>query len=548
MYACINLFILLITARLFYIQAVKPFNNADLQNRVRTLTEEPLRGRILDRQGNILATNQLNYLLFANPRQIENPKETAKKIGEVLGMESASLEAKLISDKAWVPLLPNVNKAQKDKLTELKLKGIGLESDNKRLYKEASLAAHVLGFVGKNDEGKNVGYYGIEAYYDKELAGLTGRIRSERDAHGKPILVGKQETIEAVQGADVALTIDGAVQRIAKEKLKQGIERYGAKSGCIILANPNTMEILSLVCLPDFDQNNYRIFPPEYFKNPAVSESYEPGSTFKPLVVAAAIDKKILNENDPIEEHGKINIGDYTIETWDKKYEGVITVTRVLEKSSNVGMVKIGEKLGKQNLLEYIKKYGFGTKTGIELQGEIAPPLRKDKDWRETDYATATFGQGIATTPLQMVRAFASLINGGKLMAPHIVKSVSQNGKTITIEPQQVSQVISSETSSVMRRVLKSTVEHGEYKWRIPQGYTFGGKTGTAQIAVNGVYDEQKTIASFIGFTPTNNPQLIGMVLLKEPTSSPWGSETAAPLYFEFMKDVISYYNMAPEQ
>jgi cell division protein FtsI/penicillin-binding protein 2 len=263
--------------------------------------------------------------------------------------------------------------------------------------------------------------------------------------------------------------------------------------------------------------------------------------------MAAGIEEGVIKPNTVFDEDGPVKIGEYSIKTWNNQYEGRITMTRVLEKSSNVGMVYVGAKLGDKRLMDYIKKYGFGELTGIDLQGEVPGYLKPAGEWYPIDYATATFGQGLAVSPIQMVRAFSSVINGGELMVPHVVKKLVGSSREQTIERDVSRRIVKKEVSDQVKQMLLSTIENGETKFLKPTGYQIGGKTGTAQIAIEGHYDASKTIASFIGFSPIEKPSFVALVVLKEPTSSQWGSETAAPIFFEIAKELIVYYNIAPE-
>jgi len=354
--------------------------------------------------------------------------------------------------------------------------------------------------------------------------------------------------LEAEDGRDLILTIDKAVQMIIKNRLKKAIKTYQAKEGCVIVVDPLNLEVLGLSCLPDFDAEQYYKFDETFYKNSALTNLYEPGSIFKPLIVAAAVEEKAIKPNDIYNETGPLQFGEYRIQTWNNKYEGKISITRILEKSSNVGMVYIGEKLGNKKIYQYLNDYGFGKKTDIDLQGEFVNQIKPFNNWYPIDFATVTFGQGIAVTPLQMVKAFASLINGGQLLQPHVVKQINDNSTIRNIQKKLVKRILSTQTSEVIKKMLQSTVENGEISWAKPKGYLIGGKTGTAQVAIKGHYDSSKTIASFIGFAPVSNPKFLTLVILKEPKTSQWGSETAAPLFFEIAKDLIVYYNIAPEQ
>lgn len=539
------LFYVSIIIKLFFIQVLNPISTSTAYLKTRKIAPE--RGRVFDRFGEPLAVNKSSYKLFAEPKKIEDKNEFINKIESILHLGEATIEAKISSDKDWIAIQNGLDKTQKQKILDLNLKGVGFEDQFKRYYPEGSLSAHLLGFVGKNSDGEDLGYFGIEGYYDKDLVGLPGIVKTDRDLLGKPILIGTQERLDPENGRDLYLTIDKSVQEIVKRKLVAGLESYGAKEGCVIVVNPMSLEILALSCLPDFDVDEYYKFTEDYFKNSAISNLYEPGSTFKPLVMAAAIDQNKIKPDDFYDEKGPIKIGGYTIRTWNNKYEGKITMTRILEKSSNVGIVYVGKKLGNEKLYEYIKKYGLGESTGIDLQGEASGYLRPKKDWYPIDYSTVTFGQGIAITPLQMVKAFSSIINGGVLLKPHVVKKILYEVKEKTIEPMVQGRVVSTKTSEIIKKMLLSTVENGEIKWLKPKGYQIAGKTGTAQIPIEGHYDPSKTVASFIGFAPVSEPKFLALVILKEPQSSPWGSETAAPLFFEIAKDLLVYYNIAPE-
>lgn len=522
------------------------------KNYLSTKKINPSRGKIFDRNGDILANNELIYQLVINPKEITRQgkkDEYLQFLEKSLGIELASLEANFNEKLQWLPI-KKISLEEKIKLEKNNKFNLIFSEENHRYYPEGSLSAHLIGFVGKNYQGEDVGYFGIESYYNKDLLGLPGVFKTERNFLNFPIFIGNQQYLSEKNGRDIYLTIEKGIQKIIKEKLLYGIERYQAKSGCLIVANPDNMEILGLVCLPDYNPNKYYLFNEAIFKNPAISEVYEPGSIFKPLIVAAALEEKKIKPIDQINEDRPYQISDYQIKTWNNQYEGKISITRVLEKSSNVGMVKIGEKLGRKKIYQYLVKYGFNELTDIDLQGEISNKLKDFNRWYPIDFATVTFGQGIAVTPIQMISAFSSIINGGILYQPQLAKKIISNEKTFTIKPKIKRRVISKKTSEIIKQMLFSTVENGEVSWQKikPSGYKIGGKTGTAQIPITGHYDPNKTIASFIGFFPVSHPKIICLVILQEPKTSIWGSETAAPLFFEVAKELIIYYNIAPEE
>jgi len=539
------LFVLIIF-KLFYFQILK-YSSENIINHISEKKILPERGKIFDINNQPLVLNNNNYKIYLEPKKIKEKNNLIKELSKILEIDETSLSAKIDEKKDWLAI-DIVDKEKKDEIENLKISGIGFEYLIKRDYPEASIAAHLLGFVGKNYQGDDIGYFGIEGYYDKDLAGLPGFLKSERDLLGRPILVGKQEMIEPENGRNLILTIDKNVQVIVKEKLAMGIDRYQAESGCVIVANPKTMAILSLVCLPDYDQKKYFLFSEKYFRNPVISDLYEPGSIFKPLIMAAAINEKKIKPDDFFEEKGPVKIGEYSIKTWNDRYGGKTSMTQILQRSSNVGMVYVGEKLGKDSLYSYLQKYGFGQLTEIDLQGEVASYLKPKNSWYPIDFATVTFGQGIAVTPIQMIRAFASIINGGYILRPYVVAKIQdQDGKEKIIKPQVERKVISEISSLIIKKMLIEVVEGGELNWARPKGYTLGGKTGTAQIPIEGHYDPNKTIASFIGFSPDSSSPFLTLVILRQPKTSPWGSETAAPLFFEIAKELLIYYNIAPD-
>ncbi len=545
LFAIFFILYLAIIVKLFYLQVINPFSSTDIAY-LKTHKILPERGNIYDTNGQTLAVNTSSYLLYAEPKKIEDKNELVRKLDSVLLVGESTISARVDLAKDWVSIKDGINKEQKQKILQLGLKGLGFEDKFQRYYPEGSLAAHLLGFVGKTSSGDDLGYFGIEGFYNKDLVGLPGIVKSDRDLLGKPILIGTQQKLDSENGRDIYLNIDKSVQEIAKQKLKNGLETYKAKEGCVLVTNPQTMAMLAVTCLPDFDIDKYYQFTEDFFKNPAISNVYEPGSIFKPLVMAAAIEEKSIKPDDFYDETGPVEKSGYTIRTWNNKYEGKISMTRILEKSSNVGMVYIGERLGDKKLYSYLNKFGFGKTTGIDLQGETSGYLKPKPDWYPIDFSTVTFGQGIAVTPIQMLRAFSALVNGGKLLKPEVVKKVVSGDNEREIDAKVESRVISERTSEIIKKMLWSTVENGEVKWAKPKGYQVGGKTGTAQIPIEGHYDPSKTVASFIGFAPVDNPKFLALVILREPQTSPWGSETAAPLFFEIAKELLVYYNISP--
>ena len=513
------------------------------------LTVPAARGEIMDFGNNPLVVNQPSYLVYGEPRNIKDIPEFSKAVAGELALDPVDVAAKLAQPNlVWVPLAHKVELSKVQTLRSQNILGLGFEKEPKRFYPEASTAAHLLGFVGSDVNGVDQGYFGLEGYYDRQLRGIDGMMRLEKDAHGAPILIGSEERLPPEDGRTLILHIDKVVQQIVERKLKEGIERYGAKEGSVVVMNPETGGILAMASFPNYDPRRFSEFDKSLYKNPVVGSSFEPGSTFKALVVAAAINEKLITPETTMDESGPVQVGPYVIRTWNNQYHGKITMTQVLENSSNVGMVFIAQKLGKEKLLSAIRRFGFGKMTNIDLEDESSPELRADKDWAEVDEYTASFGQGIAVTPIQMVRAIAALANGGRMMEPHMVKEIRESkGKVIAVPPKVSAQVVSAETARIVTEMMVSAVDNGEAKWAKPKGYRVAGKTGTAQIPVAGHYDETKTIASFVGFAPADKPRFVMLVTLREPSSSQWGSETAAPLFFTIARDLFTYWGIPPQ-
>lgn len=512
-----------------------------------TQTLQAKRGRIYTQDKSVLALNQNAYLIYGQPQKIEDVKLTAEVISENTDLPLATISAKLSNTKLrWIQLADKVEEEKINIIQKEKLKGIGFIESSKRFYPEASMAAHLLGFVGKSTQGEDRGYFGLEGYYDEQLKGRDGILRQEKDASGNPIIAGNSEEISAKNGRDLYLTIDKTVQFIVETKLEAGVEKYGAKGGNVIVMDPYTGAVIAMASLPSYNPSKVSQYEEGLYKNPVIASSYEPGSTFKVLVMAAAINENKVSPDTKFNEEKSVKIGNYSINTWNHQYHGEIDMTGVIQYSSNVGMVFVERKLGHDNLFRYIRDLGIGSLTEIDLQDESTPSLRNENNWYEIDYATASFGQGIALTPIQMIRAVAAIANGGKLMKPYIVKEIhSENGKIITVKPQLVKHIYKKETASVVTEMMVAAIERGETKFLKPLGVRIAGKTGTAQIAISGHYDSDKTIASFVGFVPADKPKYIMLVTINEPTSSPWGSETAAPLFFSITKELISYYNIS---
>lgn len=557
----------LVILRLSFWQIIKA---EELKNLARSqhqtsVTVPAHRGSILAKDGFPLVISVEAYLAWASiPDLEENPKDMAQKLAPILAREPIDEEVtkeEIVKEEEkrllglltkegakWVALKNRVPREKKEKVENMNLAGIGFYLEEDRSYPEASMSAHLLGFVGKDTAGQDKGYFGLEGYYDLTLVGAPGELLRERDALGLPILIGLSSRVGALDGLDLNTHIDRTIQFFVERELAEGLEKYGAKSGTVIVMEPKSGAVLALASLPSYDPKNFKHYPKESFVNPAVGESFEPGSVFKIVVMASALDAKAVKPEDKCEVcSGPRRIAEYTIATWNKEYHPDATPKEIIQYSDNVGMIWTAEKLGIDKFVDYIKRFGFGRGTGIDLQDEASPSIRKDKDWKFIDLAVSAFGQGIAVTPIQMVRAVAAIANGGVLPTPQVVDKITGESWEQDIKPVSEGRVISQETSRQVTEMMVNAVESGEAKWAKPKGFKIAGKTGTAQIPVAGHYDEEKTIASFVGFAPADKPRFVMLVTLQEPTSSPWGSETAAPLWFSIAKDIFPYLGIQPE-
>ncbi|MDO8498818.1 MAG: penicillin-binding protein 2 [bacterium] len=578
-----------VLVRLFYWQVIR-FDDLSVladQQHLTTQNIEGYRGLIFSSDGAILASNKPTFLLYGLPQAIKDKEEVSSKLAkmvtaahfqksleqkkrqQILAVEESSPSAfpdsqpdpkdvldlqmkyksQLSQDLQWVSLEKGLSLNTKKQIEDLNLLGIGFDGEMSRFYPEASMSANLLGFVGSDQLGKQKGYFGVEGFYNGQLKGVGGVLTEEKDAQGLPILMGRFVKKDPKQGRDVVLNLDRAIQYLVEKNLKEGVKKYGAKSGSAVVMDPKTGAILAMASFPNYDANNFADFSKDYYRNPVVADTYEPGSTFKVLVMASAINESLVKPDTECDAcSGPVTIADYIIRTWNNKYYSNTTMTDVLVHSDNTGMVFISRKLGLEKMYKYIADFGFGAVTGIDLQDETSPDIRNRDDWKEIDLATSSFGQGVAVTPIQMVRAVSVIANGGYLMEPQVAREIKDGEKITEIKPKIVGRPISSETAKVVTEMMVQAVERGEAKIFAPMGFRIAGKTGTAQIPVAGHYDPTKTIASFVGFAPADNPKFVMLVKYTEPSSSIFGAETAAPTFFAIAKELLPYFNVIPSE
>ncbi|MEK7091020.1 MAG: penicillin-binding protein 2 [Patescibacteria group bacterium] len=528
------IFTLGIALRLGYWQVVKAADlAAEAAWQRQSFLEIPSpRGSILSSDGFPLVTNQEAYLLYINPRQFI----FSEKLSRLLPASPSARLSNIPPNLGWYLIARHISASIRDQIQSLRLAGVGFEPDSSRLYPEASSSAHLLGFVGQDSAGNPQGYFGLEGYYNRQLVGVSGKLVQEKDALNRPILIGVQDYLPPQPGSILTTSINRALQFISYQKLAAALTRYGAVSGTVTIMEPSTGRILAMVSLPNYDPSLFSQASPELYKNPIISDSFEPGSTFKTLVMAAALDAQAVQPDTVCDIcAGPVSVSDYVVKTWNDKYYPKSIMNEVIQHSDNVGMVFVGRRLGKHKLISYLKKFGLGQPTGVDLQEESSPQIRPESTWVDIDLATASFGQGIAVTPLQMLRAVSAIANRGLMPKPKVVDKINDK----IIPPSPPARVISQSAALQMTLMMVNAVDSGEAKWAKPKGFSIAGKTGTAQIPVSGHYDADKTIASFVGFAPADQPKFAMLVTLREPKSSPWGSETAAPLWFDIAKEIF---------
>ncbi|MFH1661839.1 MAG: penicillin-binding protein 2 [Candidatus Falkowbacteria bacterium] len=569
---------------------------------------KPERGKIFIQDGidnNIdselhpIATNKNFALVYSIPKMIKHPKDTAEKLCDIFdkekiekeveellknleesGMENFTDEFREIKKEAEInlrmeaceeeylkkltkendpyePIAKKVDEEVLKKIEELNLDGISYTIEENRFYPENNIGSHLVGFVGYvGDEQR--GRYGLEGFFDEELYGKFGSIKADKSAVGGVVIINDREYSEPHNGSDFVLTINRSIQFAACQKLNEAAEKFQVESGSVIIMNPDTGAILAMCSWPDYDPNNYKdVSDISVYNNPAIFHQYEPGSIFKPITMAAAIDKEKITPQTTYKDEGSI-----MIEGWDKPIKnsdfesngghGVVDMNTVLEESLNTGAIFAMEQIGAKDFAEYIKNFGFGEKTGIELEtegpGDISNLLAKKI--KPVDAAVATFGQGITATALQMISSYATIANGGMLVKPYLVKEIiHKDGSRITTQPKQIRRVISERAAVLTSGMLVNVVESGHAKQAGVRGYYVAGKTGTAQVAdkeKRGYGD--KTIHTFVGFAPVEDPKFVMLVKLDDPKVNAFSASTAAPLFGDIAEFVLNYYQVPKER
>ena len=548
--AFIGFWMFAISARLVYLQ----FSQYDsLANRARqqqqnAIETSPQRGELLDRHGAELARSVQTVSLFLDPEGLDAATldHSAQQIAKILKLKESDLakdfRGALDEKRRFIWIARRLDADLAAKITELNLPGIHAQLEPKRFYPNGSLAAHVLGYVGLDGQGLG----GVEQSYNQKISGEPGQLFIEKDASGKAY---ESYEIAAKSGQTVVLTIDQSIQYLAEQALQSAVQRTRAKSGTVIVLDPRNGDILALANAPTFDPNRVAEAKPETRSNWALQNIYEPGSTFKVVAFSAAIEKKLAKPEDHIDcQMGSITIAGRVIH--DHHPYGSLTLTEALAKSSNIAAIKLGLRVGDQTMYDYIKRFGFGSKTGIELPGETVGIVRKVERWQPSSIGSIAMGQEVGVTPVQMVAAFGALANDGVRVAPHLVREVRSGDGTVVYraEPEQ-RRVISAETAIALRGMLEGVTLNGTAKKAQLDGYSAAGKTGTAQKIdpKTKTYSSTKFVGSFVGFAPVSNPQVVIIVVIDEPAGAYHGGDVAAPIFREVAEQILPALGVEPD-
>ena len=521
-----------ISFRLFYWQVIK---SSELKEKVINQTYKlektiPERGKIYSSDNFPLVLNETTYQVsIYKPNLKDELDNILNKIDQIL--PNFKLENNILIDKfknnpnqKWITFTSYFNEDQKK---QLEIPGLEFQQIEKRYYPENMMTKDILGIISKDYNGSQIGYGGLEAFYQKQLKGKTGFIWAPQDATGKTILNKKSWSSESVNGRDIYTNINRSAQFYVEKLLQEGINKFSADSGSITLLEPKTGAIIAMASL-----NSTSSATISSIRNPAISDLFEPGSIFKPIIISMALDSKSIDTNYICTKCDRTNIiGKYFISNWNNEFHPNSSLQDIIKNSDNIGMSHIINKLGLKNFLNYYQKLGLSQKTGIDLQGEAKPSLKTE--WPEIDLATASFGQGIVVTQINMLQAFNVIANDGILVKPKVVNYFTEGDKIIKNNNKIEKEVFNKKTIEDVKTILKYSVENGVVSQFKPKNLEVCAKSGTAQIAINGKYTDSSTIASYIGFSPCNNPKFTMIVTINNPKTSPWGSSTAAPIWYE---------------
>lgn len=508
---------------------------------IKTEDIQARRGNIYDRKGREIAINLEMESLYCDPEEAGTNPANVKHLSSILNVEPKAIQAKLTQQKRFVWVDRKLSLETADRVRKLKMKGFGFMAEAKRFYPRGSLASHIVGAVGKENQPLE----GIELNYDKYLRTSGSKVQVARDASGRVLSTGM---VMETKGNDIILTIDEGLQYIAEKELDKAMLKWRSVAATAIMMDPFTGEILALASRPAFDLNDIMGAVKNDVRNRAITDIYEPGSTFKVVAGTAAIEEKLFPAGQTFDcSRGSIEVGGKNIK--DVHKHGLLSFEEVIQKSSNVGTIMIGMKLGKERIYDYAKRFGFGDRTNIDLPGEVSGWIRKPEKWSATSLGAITIGQEVAVTPLQVLRAYSAIANGGYLVQPHLVSQIltPEGQQVFSFSPDQKKRIISENTAAAMRDILKTVVEEGGTATSAAiDGNKVAGKTGTAQLVDQRTkrYSKDRFISSFVGFVPADNPKIAMIIVVHEPKGQIYGGVVAAPVFKAVADQALSYMNV----
>lgn len=521
------------------LQAAELTARADRQHQ-KSVTLEGARGTVTDRHGKVLAMNVEVPSIFGVPTSLDSPANAARSLSPVLHIRREEIEKKLRQDKHFVWLARKVEPEQGRRLEQLSIDGIGMVMEGRRFYPKGPLLAHVLGFVGMD----GMGLEGLERRYESQLHGEKRLTILQRDALGRTVFPKDLREQVPATGQALTLTIDEVIQYIAEKELEEAVDHARAKSGTIIVMEPRTGAILAMAVSPRFDPNAVASLTADRWRNRALTDTYEPGSTMKVVVAAAALEERVMMPGSMLfGENGRMTIANTTIHDHEKL--GWMTFAQMIQKSSNIGAAKTGMLVGDQRLYRYLQAFGFGQRTDIDLPGEVSGLLKSPREWGRRSLASISMGQEVGVTPLQMITAVSAIANDGVLMKPYVVAEVrDQKGQRAKeILPQVKRRVVSPATARTLTTIMEGVVTSGTGTKAAIPGFRVAGKTGTAQKVDprTGTYSSALSIGSFVGFVPADAPRLAIIVVVDEPQGEAWGGVVAAPVFRRVGEQVLTY-------
>ncbi|MCK9217584.1 MAG: stage V sporulation protein D [Firmicutes bacterium] len=559
---------LFLTVKLFFIQII---NGPDYQQKAmeqwtRDVPVPSRRGIIYDRNGKELVTNAPAYQIYVRPVEVSDKEGTASILGNILGMDKDALVEKLSAKKDTILIKQKVDSEIINELRAMELKGLIYIDESKRFYTQSNFASHVLGFTNYDNQGQD----GVEATFEKYLNGFPGRDIKMTDTYGRELPGSDRKYYEPQDGLNLVLTIDEVIQHFTEKAIENALQENNAKTTMAIVMDPKTGDILSMAVKPDYDNNNPRKIPEDFadnwgtmslkeqydalfkiWRNPIISDNYEPGSTFKVITSAAGLEEGVVKPDDKFYCSGYAEVAGHKLKCWRYyKPHGSETFVEGVQNSCNPVFIEVAQRLGREKFYKYIKGFGLGNITNIKLLGEAAGIVRNVSSIGPVELANIAFGQGISLTPIQLITAASAIVNDGYLMEPRIAKKlIDKDGNIIhDFKPRMVRQVISKDTSYTMRNILESVVNNGSGAGAYIPGYKVGGKTGTAQKAEGGRYVQGRYVSSFLAFAPANDPKVVVLVVIDEPSAgSYYGGVIASPVVKSILFDTLRYLDVKPQ-